>query len=212
MLKADLKAARQARVIEAEETPRNWNVVKPEISCPPRTTRAECSASTRSDTRVGFGLPRREHHPRRFRPSRGIPRSSSTSAPIAISCPASTRIPSPGYHRVKKVEQLPSAARSKTTPSCLAACHIFCRYGTPSLADGRLSLASDAGKKQNREKTERLLSPAACRREIQLGNLRPRAGLMLFLAAPAIAPCQAGSLRTPAGKRRGSCRLFRMVS
>jgi hypothetical protein len=51
--------------------------------------------------------------------------------------------------RVKKVEQLPAAARSKTTPSCLAACHIFCRYGAPSLADGRLRLASYAGKKQN---------------------------------------------------------------
>ena len=68
----------------------------------------------------------------------------------------------------------PLPPEASQTPSCLAACHIFCRYGAPSLADGRLSLASYAGKK-----TERLLSPAACRREIQVGMR----GYPLFIQA-----------------------------
>jgi len=66
-----------------------------------------------------------------------------------------------------------------------------------------------SGWRPTQAKNRRLLSPAACRREIQVGNLRPRAGLMLFLAAPAITPFQAGK---PENSRRQAAGLLSFVS
>ena len=88
--------------------------------------------------------------------------------------------------------------------SAPAAAAVFCSVRSPVPCGREAQLGV-----LRREKTERLLSPAACRPEIQVGNLRPRAGLMLFLAAPAIAPCQAGK---PENSRRQAAGLLPFVS